>query len=405
MRPEILAPAGDVDKLKTAIHFGADAVYLGLKRHSLRNFARNFDFDELEWSLQYAHERGTRVYVTLNMIPYDDDISAMVDDIRTLGKLAPDAAIVADPGVLALIRQEAPGLPVHLSTQANVTNATSARFWFGQRVERIIAARELNLKQLQGMVTHGGGPIEAFVHGAVCISYSGRCFLSQYWADRSANHGECTQSCRWQYREIEERRREGEHHYLMEDDRYTYFFDARDLCALPLLAELYGTGVCSWKIEGRMKSMHYVAVTTDVYRQAANWLEKGESEQLKAALPDLQADLARVSNRQFSTHFLPGGTPDRSTYHAGGSPNFNADAFVGLVVNHTDRFMDVALRNKIAPGTELELRSPGLRKARLVVGPLFATDGTTLPSGLTGTTVRIPGCYPASEGTIVRLAG
>ena len=402
MRPEILAPAGDVEKLMTAFHFGADSVYVGLKRHSLRNFARNFELDELEFSIRYAHERGCKVYVALNMLPYDEDLADMTADIRRLGQLRPDAVIVADPGVLALVRQEAPTLPIHLSTQANVTNATSARFWFDQGIERIVVARELGLDRLKQMATDVPGEVEAFVHGAVCISYSGRCFLSHYWTGRDANRGECAQACRWKYREVEEQRREGEHHYLMEDERYTYFFDARDLCALPVLERLFDAGVTAWKIEGRMKSQHYVAVTTDVYRQAADWLAAGEKERFAAALPELQQEVARVSNREFSTHFLPGGVPDVNSYNRAGSTYRNAGAFVGTVVARSEHFVDVKLKNKLEPGSALELRDRGLLREPLEVGPLFLPNGDTIDHGRQEAVVRVPGAFKSGVGAIVR---
>ncbi len=402
MRPEILAPAGDVDKLVTAFHFGANSVYVGLKRHSLRNFARNFEFDELEFALNHAHDRGGKVYVALNLLPYDDDLDSMVADIRQLGKLQPDGLIIADPGVLAVARREAPSLALHLSTQANVTNSPSARFWYDQGVQRIVVARELGIDRLARLVADVPGEVEAFVHGAVCISYSGRCFLSHYWTGRDANRGECAQACRWKYREVEEQRREGEHHYLMEDERYTYFFDARDLCALPVLPQLFAAGVSAWKIEGRMKSQHYVAVTTDVYQQAANWLAAGETEKFLKELPELQREVARVSNREFSTHFLPGGVPDLDSYNKSGSTYRNAGAFIGTVVTRSEHFVDVKVKNKLQPGQQLELRDRGLVREFLPVGPLFEPDGTSVERGLPGTVVRIPGNFRSDVGAIVR---
>lgn len=402
MRPEILAPAGDVEKLKTAFHFGADSVYVGLKRHSLRNFARNFDFDELEYALCHAHDRGGKVYVALNILADDKDLEAMAADVRTLGQLQPDGVIIADPGVLNLLRIHAPGLPVHLSTQANVTNASSARFWFDQGIERIVVARELGIGRLRQLVSNVSGEVEAFVHGAVCISYSGRCFLSHYWTGRDANRGECAQACRWKYREVEEQRREGEHHYLMEDERYTYFFDARDLCALPLLQRLFESGVAAWKIEGRMKSQHYVAVTTDVYRMAADWLAAGETERFEEALPELELEVARVSNREFSTHFLPGGVPDLDSYNRSGSTYRNAGAFVGTVVGRSEHFLDVRLKNKLEPGALLELRDRGMVRESLDVGPLFTPEGDSIDRGLQEKVVRIPGSFKSGVGAIVR---
>jgi U32 family peptidase len=402
VRPEILAPAGNVEKLKTAFHFGADAVYVGLKRFSLRNFATNFEMDELEWSLGHARERGGRVYVALNMLPYDADLVAMEADVRTLAKLGPDGLIVSDPGVLDLVQREAPLVPVHLSTQANVMNTGAARFWLRQGVERIIVARELSLVQLKELATAAPGQIEVFVHGAVCISYSGRCFLSLYWADRDALRGECAQACRWKHRELEEEKRPGERHYLREDDRYTYFFDARDLCALPVLEKLYAAGVASWKIEGRMKSEHYVAVTADVYRQAAEWLAAGDVDGLRASLNDLVTEVSRVSNRSFSTHFLEGEVPDRATYNAEGSQYHNYDAFLGKVVGRADHHIDVSLRNPLRPGDNVELCDRGLVREVLTVNEVREIDGTLLDFGRTGVTVRLSGNFPVETGAILR---
>lgn len=402
IRPEILAPAGNVEKLKTAFHFGADAVYVGLKRFSLRNFATNFEMDELEWSLGHARERGRRVYVALNMLPYDADLAAMEADVRTLEKLGPDGVVVSDPGVLDLVQRQAPSLPVHLSTQANVMNAGAAGFWFRQGVERIIVARELSLGQLKDMAVASPGRIEVFVHGAVCISYSGRCFLSLYWAGRDALRGECAQACRWRYKELEEEKRPGERHYLREDDRYTYFFDARDLCALPILEELFAAGVASWKIEGRMKSEHYVAVTADVYRHAAQWLAAGDVDRFRASLDDLVTEVSRVSNRSFSTHFLGGEVPDLSTYNAQGSQYHNYDAFLGKVVGKADSHVDVSLRNLVRPGDQVELRDVGLLREPFTVREVREPDGTLLDHGRANITVRLPGTFRADTGAVLR---
>ena len=400
-RPEIVAPAGDPDKLKTALHFGADAVYLGLKRFSLRNFATNFDFDQLEWALDFAHSLNRKVYVTLNALPYDEDFDLIREDVRRLGALAPDGIIVSDPGVLRMLGTEAPHLAVHMSTQANVMNSHAASFWAGQGVQRIVAARELSIAQLQTL-SQAPVAIEVFVHGAVCISYSGRCFLSLYWSGRSANRGECTQPCRWRYREIEEEKRVGQHHPIMEDSHNSYFFDAKDLCALPVLPQLLEAGPVAWKIEGRMKSEHYVAVTTDVYAQAARWLAQGDTSTFAEALPRLQHEVTRVSNRRFSTHFLDSEQPDLEAYNHKGSRYENSDVFIGKVVTKGHDFIDVELKNPLRPGDTIELRDSGLKSA-VMVPTLFAkTDGSPVEFGRPGTTVRITGHCSCGVGAIAR---
>jgi putative protease len=409
-RPELLAPAGTPEKLRTAFHFGADAVYLGLKRFSLRSSAGNFDLDQLEWALSHAHERGGRVYVAVNIQPFDADLEGIARALRSLADLGVDAIIIADPGVLSLCRRHAPGVPVHLSTQASVTNAAAAAFWLGQGVRRIILARELHLDQLAALARAVPGELEVFIHGAVCIAYSGRCLLSLYWADggraktRDPRRGACAQGCRWQYRLIEDPRRPGEANPVEQDERGTYFFDARDLCALPVLEGLVSTGVHALKIEGRTRSPLYVGVTVDVYRAALDLIAAGDVDGLRARRAELQAELARPVNRGFSTHFLTGDADRPEAFNPSGS--FRRDGrprYVGRISRALDDGLVLQLRNPVERGAALEIRDRGLSCEPATVDRLVTPDGTRLERGRTGDSLKLTGRFRSGPGALVRL--
>lgn len=403
-RPELLAPAGNPEKLETAFHFGADAVYLGLRQFSMRSAGGNFDDDQLEWAISYAHERQRRVYVALNIQPFDSDFSGLKLTLRKLSALEPDAVIVADPGVLALAKAEAPNLSVHLSTQASVTNTTAARWWIAQGFDRIIVARELNLKQLGVIAAACPGKIEAFAHGAVCIAYSGRCLLSLYWAGGDARRGECKQSCRWPYKEIEDRRRLGEPNPIEEDERGTNFFDAKDLCALPLLDQLVETGVVSLKLEGRTRSAYYAGVTTDVYRQASELLATGQVEAFETRKPALVKELLRAQTREFSTHFLDGKQDDPESYNPSGSfPNGQTD-YLGRVEATRPDGLVVRVINPMRKGEAIEVRDRGLLCETHTPDPLLIREGQSVPMARTGERVLLLGEFESGVGALVRRA-
>ena len=393
--PELLAPAGTPDKLKTALHFGADAVYLGLKRFSMRAKAGNFNLEQLEWALDYAHERGRKVIVAVNILPMDGDLDEMERTLRVLGAdLRPDGIIVGDAGALALARRAAPEVPLHLSTQLSVCNRESARFWFGQGIRRIVLARELSLEQLEALVPAAGGEIEVFAHGAVCIAFSGRCLMSLYWADRDPRRGACAQGCRWQYRAIEDRRRPGEANPVEEDERGTYFFDAKDLCALPLLPRLVATGACALKIEGRTRSPHYLGVTVDVYRQALDRVAAGDLDGFQAVVEGHTADLARASRRGFSTHFLGGEQDLPESYNPEGSYAGVQFEYVGQVVRASEAGLEVGVRNALEAGQALEVRDRGL----------LCEAATATAAARTGDVVLLEGRFEAGPGALVRRA-
>ena len=254
-RPELLAPVGGESQLIAAIRFGADAVYMGGKRFGLRAYAGNFDDDALKRATDYVHSHGKKIHVTVNAYMYNNDLDGVADAVRELERIGVDAAIVADPATIEICREVAPKLTLHLSTQANTLNWRAAAFWHRQGIKRVVLARELNMEDVRGICekTPKSLEIEAFVHGAVCASYSGRCVLSNYLTGRDANQGQCAQTCRWKYALVEEKR-PGEYMPVFEDARGTYFYSANDLCMIAHLKELVDAGVCSFKMEGRMKT-------------------------------------------------------------------------------------------------------------------------------------------------------
>ena len=305
-KPELLCPAGSRESLEAALHFGADAVYGGMKRYGLRAFAGNFDTEGLRDAVRRTHEAGARFYVTMNIYPFDDELEGFVAAAREAEAAGADAAIVSDPGAIRLLRREVPGLAVHVSTQANTVNTPAAEMYREMGCERVILAREVSLERIRAMRKKLGDSIqlETFVHGASCMAYSGRCMLSAYLTGRSGNRGECAQPCRWQYAVMEEKR-PGEYFPVAEDERGTYLFSARDLCLMPILPELCEAGVSSLKIEGRMKGEYYVAVVTGAYRRALDLLAESR-EAFDSALPELMRELRSASHRDSDTGFLLG---------------------------------------------------------------------------------------------------
>ena len=431
--PEIVAPAGTPAKLETALHFGADAVYLGLKRYSLRAFAGNFSLEQLEWAIDYAHARGRRVYVTVNVQPFDDDLDGIEATLRDLGRLRPDAVVLGDAGVVSLARQVAPDLRLHISTQMGVTNARSARFWSEAGCARVVVARELSLPRLTTLCAGAGVPIEAFAHGAVCVGFSGRCLLSLYWAGekRDPRRGSCAQGCRWAYRDLdregaragerapgedqplehlryrhlEDQRRPGEANRVEEDEHGTYFFDAKDLSALPVLDRLIDTGVTALKLEGRTRSPHYLGVTVDVYRAARDQILAGDREGFRADAPRYTTELLRAAVlRPFSTHFLTGEENDPHTYLPDGVPWDGRATYVGKVVGNDGAGISVALSNALSTGTGIEIRSPGLQVESVEAARVLSQNGQIVPRAAVGTTVRIEGAFEAEAGALVRLS-
>ncbi len=356
MIPELLAPAGNLEKLKAAILYGADAVYLGGPKFGLRMRADNFSPEELSEAIKYAHSKNCKVYVTVNIFARNRDFIELGDYLRFLGEIGADAIIVADPGVVSLARSLVPNLKIHLSTQANTTNTFSASFWEAQGVSRIVLARELSLQEIKEIKDHTRVELEVFVHGAMCISYSGRCLLSQYMTGRDANQGDCAQPCRWRYALVEEKR-EGQYFPIFQDNRGTYILSSRDLCLLSFLPALIEAKVKSFKIEGRVKSVHYVATVVKVYREAIDRIIAGNGDFVVEQ--KWLEELGKVSNRDYTTAFLSGDTT--LSGHGDVDGIYRRDCtFVGLVRRYhfNKKMLEVEQRNRFSSGEKLEVLVP-----------------------------------------------
>ena len=349
MKVELLAPAGNFAKLKTALHFGADAAYLGGKSFSLRTFADNFTEEELRSAVEYAHARNKKVYVTANVFARNADFAYLKDYFSFLQEIGADGAIISDPGAIYLAKEVAPNLSLHLSTQANTTNKYSVKFWQKEGVERVVLARELSLNEIAEI--HQFVPemeLEAFVHGAMCISYSGRCLLSDYLDGRSSNRGACVQSCRWRYemRALNATNGNSEWLPIEEDARGTYILNSKDLNMLARLKEMEGAGICSFKIEGRMKSGYYLATVINAYRR----LMDGEP------LERSQTELSNVAHREYTEAYALG--ENTQTVNYTDSQSKGDYVYIADVLGSEDGFVVAEMRNRFKKGDLLEVLSP-----------------------------------------------
>ncbi|MGO1368259.1 MAG: peptidase U32 family protein [Senegalia sp. (in: firmicutes)] len=355
---ELLAPAGDLEKLKMAINYGADAVYLGGEEFGLRAKAKNFSLDEIKEGVEFAHKHNKKIYITLNIIPHNEDLKGLEEYILNLEKINVDAFIVADAGVFSIVSEIVPNMEIHLSTQANTTNFGTANFWHKQGIKRIVVARELSLEEIKEISDNSPDTleIEAFVHGAMCISYSGRCLLSNYMVGRDANRGECAQACRWKYNLVEEKR-PGEYYPVYEDEKGTYIYNSKDLCMIEHIPEIIESGVKSLKIEGRMKSAYYVATIIRSYRMAidAYLKDKENYEYDKKWLEEIK----KASYRDFTSGFYFNKPTEEDQLYGSSSYIRNYD-FVGLVLDYDDeeKMATVEQRNRIFKGDEIEIFGP-----------------------------------------------
>lgn len=354
---ELLAPAGDLEKLQAAIIYGADAVYLGGKEYGLRAFAGNFTLDEIEKGVKFAHQHRARVYVTVNIFPHNRDLDGLGAYLKNLESCGVDGVLFSDVGVWKIAREIKANLSLHLSTQANTTNWASAQFWEDLGVERIVLARELSLAELKEIRGKVQVELETFVHGAMCISYSGRCLLSNYLAGRDANQGECAQPCRWNYALVEQKR-PGEFYPIMEDERGSYIFNSHDLCLIRHIPELIEAGINSLKIEGRMKSVHYVATVVRAYRQALDaYYSNPEGYVFDERWYE---EILKVSHRPYTTGFFFG-KPQAEAQNYADSDYLRSYDFVGLVLDYDPItcFATVEQRNNFRVGDEIEIIGPG----------------------------------------------
>ena len=354
-RPELLAPAGTMEKLQMALAYGADAAYLGGAQFGLRAFGGNFTNEEIRAAVQLAHAAGKKIYVTVNVFPHNDDLVSLPDYLRFLAEAGADAVLVADLGVFMLAREAAPALPVHISTQANNVNWRTVRAWQELGAERVVLARELSREEICEIRRHTSVELELFVHGAMCISYSGRCLLSSYFTGRDANRGGCAQSCRWKYALVESSR-PGEYYPVEEDERGTYIMNSKDLCLLPHLDEVVGCGIDSLKIEGRMKSVHYVASVVKAYRMALDACLSGNPYEVRE---EWRAELEKVSHRAYTTGFFFGKTTGADQIYGSSSYEQTSD-FVGLVraYDPVTQIATVEQRNNMKLGQEIEVFQP-----------------------------------------------
>ena len=356
-KPELLAPAGNFEKLKTAVDFGADAVYLGGSKLNLRAFADNFSNVELQEGIEYAHKFNRKVYVTLNVFPHNEDLSGLEEYLVQLKDIGADALLVSDPGIIMTAKEVIPDMELHLSTQANNVNWKSALYWYKQGIKRIVLARELTLSEIKEFRKNlpQDCKLEAFVHGSMCISYSGRCLLSNYMTGRDSNRGLCAQPCRYKYYLMEEKRK-GQYFPVSEDEHGTYIMNSKDICMIEHIPELVDAGINSFKIEGRMKSSFYVASVVKPYREA---IDKYVSNPDKYEFDKKWIEnLDKVSHRVYCTGFYFGRTNQQYYGSSSYIRNYN---IVGIVRNYNknSKIAIIEERNKIVKGDKVEVLSPG----------------------------------------------
>lgn len=378
-RPELLAPAGSLKKLQMAVLYGADAVYVGGSQFNLREGAQNLSRQELKAGVEFAHDRGARVYLTLNTIPHNEDLSVMEEYLSSIREIPVDALIISDPGVLTMARERMPNCEIHLSTQANTVNWRSASFWEEFGVDRVILARELSFAEIKEIRKHVSLGLEAFIHGAMCISYSGRCLLSSYMADRDPNRGQCAQACRWKYHLVEEKR-PGEYYPITETERGTFIFNSRDLCMIEYLPQFVDSGIDSLKIEGRMKSLHYVTTVVSTYRRALDWLDEHGWIDPPAALKERWLnELKKVSHRDYTTGFYQGKPgPQAQRYET--SSYIRDYKFVGIVHGYDAATgeAEIEVRNKIIVGDHLEIYGPNQEAVQFNVEGIKDEEGNSI---------------------------
>ncbi|WP_028953953.1 U32 family peptidase C-terminal domain-containing protein [Succinispira mobilis] len=364
-KPELLAPAGSLEKGKMALLYGADALYLGGTNFGLRAFASNFDKETMREMIEYAHSLNKKIYVTVNIVPHNEDLINLPEYLLELQELKVDALIISDLGVWNIAKNTVPQMSLHVSTQANTSNWSAVEMWQKLGADRVVLARELGLTEIAEIKDKTKMELEVFVHGAMCISHSGRCLLSNYMAGRDANKGACVQACRWKYSLVEENR-PNEHFPVLEDERGTYIFNSKDLCLINYVPELIKAGVDSFKIEGRMKSMHYVASVVSVYRQAIDsYFAAPENYIVQEKWLE---ELAKVSHRSYTQGFMTGKTDENSQVYTTSSYQQTHD-FVGLTVKYDAlaKRLYIEQRNNIKSGEELEILQPNGKLLSLVL--------------------------------------
>ena len=400
---ELLAPAGNFSKLKTALYFGADAVYVGGKDFSLRAFSDNFTYDELAEAVKYVHERGKKIYVTVNIFAKNADFTQAENYFKFLESIMVDGVILSDPGFVALAKKVAPKLSLHLSTQANTLNKYSAKFWEENGIERVILARELSLNEIKEIRDYLSPKteLEAFIHGAMCISYSGRCLMSNYFNGRDANRGECVQACRWEY-SIKETSKDGDYYPIEEDSHGTYILNSKDLNLIDYIDELYSAGICSFKIEGRMKGEYYLATVINAYRRAIDeYLKVGKDYKNN---PLYITELKKTFHRAFTTAYAFGS--NNNTVNYDGSQSQGNSRFIANVIgfDNAKNMAIIEMRNRFKVGDELEVLSPtNSFNKRFIVSEIYDENNMLVTDAkLVQQKLYLKTDIPLQEGDILR---
>ena len=355
---ELLIPASNLEVLKVAVLYGADAVYIGGEMYGLRAKAKNFSMEDVKEGIEFAHKHGVKVYITANIVAHNEDLEGIRKYFEELKEIKPDALIISDPGVFMIAKEVCPDIDRHISTQANSTNYATYKFWYDQGASRVVSARELSLEEIKDIRAHipDDMEIESFIHGAMCISHSGRCLLSNYFTGRNANSGECTHPCRWKYAVVEENR-PGEYMPVYENERGTYIFNSKDLCMIEHIPELIEAGIDSFKIEGRMKTALYVATVARTYRLAIDdFIE--DPEKYKARIPFYKSEISKCTYRQYTTGFFFG-KPDENTQIYESNTYIKEYTYLGIVGDKNEEGLyNIEQRNKFSVGEEIEVMKP-----------------------------------------------
>lgn len=372
--PELLIPASSLEVLKTAVIFGADAVYIGGEAFGLRAKARNFSMEEMREGIEFAHARDVKVYVTANILAHNSDLPEVRKYFQELKSVKPDALIIADPGVFDIAKEVCPEIDRHISTQANNTNYGTYNFWYRQGASRVVSARELSMQELKELRANipDDLEIETFIHGAMCISYSGRCLLSNYFTGRDANRGACTHPCRWKYAVVEETR-PGEYMPVYENERGTYIFNSKDLCMIEHIPELIDAGIDSLKIEGRMKTALYVATVARTYRKAIDDYQK-DPQLYRKNMPWYLDQISNCTYRKFTTGFFFG-KPDDSAQIYDSNTYVKDYTYLGIVGETGDGMCRIEQRNKFSVGETIEIMKPDGRNVEVTVERILNEEG------------------------------
>ena len=379
-RPELLVPASSLEVLKVAVIYGADAVYIGGEAFGLRAKAKNFSKEDMCEGIAFAHSHGVKVYVTVNILAHNRDLEGVREYLQELKEIGPDALIIADPGIFMYAKEICPEIERHISTQANNTNYETYRFWYNLGAKRVVSARELSLEEIREIRAHipEDMEIETFIHGAMCISYSGRCLLSNFMAGRDANQGACTHPCRWKYSIVEEKR-PGEYMPVFENERGTYIFNSKDLCMIEHIDDIVNSGIDSLKIEGRMKTALYVATVARTYRKAIDdYMESPEKYQ--ANMPWYQEQISNCTYRQFTTGFFYG-KPDENTQIYDNNTYQKEYTYLGFAEAVDDRgFAQITQRNKFSAGETIEIMKPDGQNLSVTVKGIYDEEGNPMES-------------------------